>query len=81
LNKQLDGQGGHLMRFAIAIEHLHSGMESSEIAQLFQSQSDYSYEKSLGFVEDAQKRSYKPFKCKTIQTLGFCFPNCGRHNA
>jgi hypothetical protein len=54
LNKQLDGQGGHLMRLAIAIEHLHLGMQPSQIAQLFQNQSDYSYKKSLGFVEDTQ---------------------------
>jgi hypothetical protein len=81
LNKQLDGQGGHLMRLAIAIEHLHYGMNPSEIAQLFQNQSDYSYEKSLGFVKDAQKRGYKPFKCKTIQMLGYCLPHCRRLNA
>ncbi len=81
LNQRLEGQGGHLMRLAIAVEHLHVGMKPSEIAPLFQSQSDYDYEKSLSYVEDAQKRGYKPFKCKTIQALGFCLPNCVRRGA
>jgi len=66
------------MRLAVAVEHLHLGMKPSEIAPLFQSQSDYDYEKSLSYVEDAQKRGYKPFKCKTIQALGFCLPDCRR---
>jgi len=80
LNRQLEGEGGHLMRLAIAIEHLHLGMKPFEIAPLFQSQSDYDYERSLYFVEDALKRGYKPFKCKTIQALGFCLPGCRRFN-
>jgi len=49
LNERLDGQGGHLMRLAIAIERLRSGYEASEIAPLLQNQGDYSYEKSLRF--------------------------------
>ena len=80
LNRQLEGEGGHLMRLAIAIEHLHLGMKPFEIAPLFQSQSDYDYERSLYFVEDALKRGYKPFKCKTIQALGFCLHGCRRFN-
>jgi len=80
LNRQLEGKGGHLMRLAIAIEHLHLGMKPFEIAPLFQSQSDYDYERSLYFVEDSLKRGYKPFKCKTIQALGFCLPDCRRFN-
>jgi len=79
LDKQLEGQGGHLMRLAIAVEHLHSGMKPFEVAALFQNQRDYDYEKSLGFVEDAKKRGYKPFKCRTIRELGFCLPDCRRH--
>jgi hypothetical protein len=79
LEKQLEGGGEHLMRLAIAIEHLHLGMKPSEIAPLFQSQSDYDYGKSLGFVEDAKKRGYKPFKCRTIRELGFCLPDCRKH--
>jgi len=78
LNKQLEGQGGHLMRLAIAVEHLHLGMKPSEVASLFQSQSDYDYEKSLRFIEDARRRCYKPFKCRTIRELGFCLPDCER---
>jgi len=81
LNKQLEGKGGHLMRLAIAVEHLHLGMQPPEVAVLFRSQGDYDYGKSLGFVEDAQKRGYKPFKCKTIQALGFCLQNCRSRRA
>jgi hypothetical protein len=78
LAKPLDGQNGHLMRLAIAIEYLHLGMKPSEIAAFFQSQSDYDYEKSLRFIEDARRRYYKPFKCRTIRELGFCLPDCER---
>jgi hypothetical protein len=80
LNKQLEDKGGHLMRLAIAIEHLHLGMKSLEIAPLSKSQSDYNYAKSLGFVEDMRRRCYKPFKCRTIRELGFCSPDCGGRN-
>jgi len=67
---------GHLMRLAIAAEYLNMGKEPSEVAPLFENQSDYDYNKSLYYVEDAQKRGYKPFKCKTIQSLGYCLPDC-----
>jgi len=76
LQHPLKEGNGHLMRLAIAAEYLNMGWAPPEIAQLFQNQSDYSYEKSLYFVEDAQKRGYKPFKCKTIQQLGYCLPDC-----
>jgi len=76
LQHPLKEGNGHLMRLAVAAEYLNLGKSPPEIAQLFQNQSDYSYEKSLYFVEDAQKRGYKPFKCKTIQQLGYCLPDC-----
>jgi len=76
LQHPLKEGNGHLMRLAVAAEYLNLGWSPPEIAQLFQNQSDYSYEKSLYFVEDAQKRGYKPFKCKTIQQLGYCLPDC-----
>jgi hypothetical protein len=76
LQHPLKEGNGHLMRLAVAAEYLNMGWAPPEIAQLFQNQSDYSYEKSLYFVEDAQKRGYKPFKCKTIQRLGYCLPDC-----
>jgi DNA primase large subunit len=78
LNKQLEDKGGHLMRLTIVIEHLHLGMKPLEIAPLSKSQSDYDYEKSLRFIEDARRRYYKPFKCRTIRELGFCLPDCER---
>ena len=78
LQHPLQEGNGHLMRLAVAAEYLNLGWAPSEIAQLFQNQSDYSYEKSLYFVEDAQKRGYKPFKCKTIQSLGYCLLECKR---
>jgi hypothetical protein len=76
LQHPLKEGNGHLMRLAIAAEYLNMGWAPPEIAQLFQNQSDYSYEKSLYFVKDTQKRGYKPFKCKTIQQLGYCLPDC-----
>jgi len=76
LQHPLKEGNGHLMRLAVAAEYLNMGWTPPEIAQLFQNQSDYSYEKSLYFVKDTQKRGYKPFKCKTIQQLGYCLPDC-----
>jgi len=72
LKQNLEKHNGHQMRLAIAIEHLRAGYKPSEVAMLFQSQGDFKFEKSLYYVEDAQKKRYKPFKCETIRSLGFC---------
>jgi len=78
LEKPLEGEGGHQMRLAIACEFLNKGYGVDEVVQLFQSQPDFKPERSHYYVEDAKKRGYKPFKCKTIRELGFCLPNCVR---
>lgn len=78
LNVELSEKAGHKMRIAIAIEHLSSGFSPEQTAQLFKNQSDYSYEKSLEYTRDVQKRQYKRFKCASIRDLGFCLPNCER---
>ena len=72
LEKPLHGGSGHLMRLAIAVEHLHGGLTVDEVVRLFENQSDFKAEKTRYFVEHAVKRGYKPLKCQTIRRLGFC---------
>lgn len=77
LTQHLETAAGHGIRLAIATEFLHAGHKPEDIAVLFQNQSDYSFQKSLFYVEDAMKRGYKPYKCKTIKSYGFCLgENC-----
>jgi len=76
LKKPLEGPGGHLMRLAIAVEHLARGHSVEEVVALFKSQPDFNEVKSRYYVENALKKGYKPFKCETIQRLGFCLPDC-----
>jgi hypothetical protein len=63
---------GHKMRHAIATEYLNKGFTVPQVADLFRSQVDFNEERSRYFVEDAQKKAYKPFKCSKIEELGFC---------
>jgi len=72
LNKDLEWKEGHAMRIAVAAEFLNVGYKPEEVARLFQLQGDYKLEKSFFYVEDIQKRRYKPFKCETIRSYGFC---------
>jgi hypothetical protein len=78
LSKHLEGGRGHLMRLAVVREYLAAGYNTAEIVQLFRSQLDYNPEKTRYYVEYAQKNPAKPFRCKTIQALGFCLPDCKR---
>jgi hypothetical protein len=66
---------GHLMRLAVAIEHLCMGASTDQIVELFRGQSDFNESKTRYFVEDALRKRYKPFKCRTIRSLGFCLGN------
>ena len=75
LEKPLHGGSGHLMRLAIAVEHLHGGLTVDEVVRLFENQSDFNARKTQYFVEHAVKRGYKPLKCQTIRRLGFCLGN------
>lgn len=72
LSKDLELREGHAMRIAVTAEFLSAGYKPKEVAALFQSQGDYAFQKSLFYVEDIEKRHYKPFKCSTIKRLGFC---------
>jgi hypothetical protein len=78
LNVELTGKGGHKMRLAVAVEYLNNGYTVEQVAQLFKNQSDFSFEKSLEYVRDAERRQYKRFRCVSIRSLGFCLPNCQR---
>jgi len=78
LSVPLEGKGGHLMRLAVAREHLAAGYSLEEIVQLLQAQPDYNPEKTRYHVQHAQKNPAKPFKCKTIRELGFCLTDCCR---
>jgi len=78
LKKPLEGPGGHLMRLAIAVEHLARGYSVEEVVELFKSQSDFNEAKSRYYVENALKKGYRPFRCRTIERLGFCLPGCER---
>jgi hypothetical protein len=80
LSVPLEGKGGHLMRLAVAREHLAAGYSLEEIVQLFQAQPDYNPEKTRYYVQHAQKNPAKPFKCKTIRELGFCLTDCRRRH-
>lgn len=76
LNRDLTKPNGHSIRIAVATEYLKNGHSPEEIAELFKSQTDYNYEKSLYYTRDIATRAYKPFKCVTIRELGFCLENC-----
>ena len=72
LKMPLEGGSGHLMRLACAIELLHTGLTVNEVASYFKNQADFSLEKTRRYIEHAQKRGYKPFRCETIRALGYC---------
>jgi len=72
LQIDLHDKHGHLMRLAIATEYLNHGYRVENVVQLFQGQTDFNELKTRYFVKDAQTKGYRPFRCSTIQTLGFC---------
>lgn len=76
LRLQLSGGNGHLMRLAVAVEHLAHGIPEEEVAKLFAKQRNYSYEVSLGHVRYVKQRGYMPFTCSYIQRLGYCLERC-----
>lgn len=78
LNADLEAKEGHSIRIAIAAEYLKAGFSLEQTAELFKNQTDFSFEKSVYYVQDILARKYKPFKCATIRELGFCLDNCPR---
>jgi hypothetical protein len=72
LQTDLDGEYGHLMRLAIAVEYLNNGYTVDQVVALFQTQGDFDARKTRAMVEHAKKRGYKPRKRETLQKYGFC---------
>jgi len=75
LKKPLEGEEGHLMRLAIAVEFLNKGYSVDQVVDLFRAQGDFSERKTRYYVEDAKRKGYKPFRCSKIRKLGFCLEN------
>lgn len=72
LNRPLDGGDRHMMRIAVATEHLHAGYRIDEVVDLFKNQPDFNSKITRYYVEHLAKRGFKPFRCETIRKLGFC---------
>jgi hypothetical protein len=72
LNQSLQKKAGHLMRVAIGREYLNAGFQVSEIVQFFQAQNDFDRDKTRYYLEYLQSNKYRPFRCRTINGLGFC---------
>ena len=72
LKVPLDRGEGHKMRIAIATEYLNKGFSVPQVVDLFGSQLDFNESKTRYFIVDIQRKSYAPFRCKTIRDLGFC---------
>jgi DNA primase catalytic subunit len=72
LNQPLQKKEGHLMRIAIGREYLNAGFQVSEIVQFFQVQNDFDAGRTRYYLEYLQSNKCRPFKCKTINDLGFC---------
>lgn len=73
LEKDLRGRTGHKIRLAIACEYLNHGFSVDEVTQLFSKQLDFGDgRKSHYFIEDTQKKDYKPFKCSSLLALDCC---------
>jgi DNA primase large subunit len=63
----LTGSGGHLFRLAIACEGRAIGMTVESVAQLFQKQKDFNYDKSLQKSREPWDYDYSPWSCEKIQ--------------
>ena len=72
LKQPLEGEAGHKMRLAVAVEFLNKGYGIEQVVDLFRGQEDFKESRTRYYVEDAKKKRYKPFKCNTIMDLGFC---------
>jgi hypothetical protein len=83
---QTMGSNGHLMRVAVANELLSLGLSATTVATAFANQGDYDYETSLNYVLYSQSKQNTKgrdltFQCDTIQSLGYCIPDCHRRGA
>jgi hypothetical protein len=67
---------GHKMRIAIVAEYSNKDASLDQIVDLFRTQIDFGDgSKTRYYVQNLIRKKYKPFKCKTIQELGFCLGN------
>lgn len=69
---ELNGEPGHKMRLAAAVEYLNAGLPVDEVVWLFRGQGNFDEEKTRHYVQDAKDRGYKPFRRETLRRLGFC---------
>jgi hypothetical protein len=87
LNVDLVEKQGTKMRLAVAREFLAVKWKTEDIVQLFKNQDNFNEETTKERIEDLKKEAEstdekkrekaKPFKCKTIISLGFCLKeNC-----
>jgi hypothetical protein len=63
----LTGSGGHHFRMAIACEGRAIGMTVESVAQLFQKQEDFNYDKSLKKSQEPWDYDYAPWSCEKIR--------------
>jgi hypothetical protein len=59
----------HPERLIILFEMINSGYSDEEIHEIFKHASDYKYEKTQYYIEQARKKGYKPFKKENIEKL------------
>jgi hypothetical protein len=76
LNEQLDGSEGNDMRVAIVCEAFASGKSREEIIQLFKGQADFDETITAKYVDYAIEKSYRPWRCETLQEKCSNFINC-----
>jgi len=66
----------HKMRVAAVAEYHAAGYGRNEIRDLFRTQTDYEAAKTEYQINQIVSGGYRPFRCSTIQVLGFCLPSC-----
>lgn len=71
----------HKMRVCIVAEYLRAGLSQGEIERLFMTRQDYDSKRAEYQVNHVIKGGYSPFRCSTIQTLGFCLPSCSKRRS
>jgi hypothetical protein len=68
----------HKMRVALVAEYHKAGLSQDEIETLFTTRPDYEAKRTKYQISHILRGGYSPFRCSTIQTLGFCLPSCPR---
>jgi len=62
----------HKMKVAIVAEYHQAGLSQTEIELLFRNRPYYQAHRTQYQVNHVLRRGYRPFRCSTIQTLGYC---------